>query len=79
MIFRWQEIDYEFVVKEAKRQGISRSEYIRRLIIRERKRKERQMKKNHPAEAILYYARKTGDKKSIKLAEKLVRRLEEVK
>ena len=44
MNFRWNDIDYEYVIRQAKKLGISRSEYLRRLILRDRKNKALRLK-----------------------------------
>lgn len=43
--FRWQDYDFEFIRKQADRLNISKSDYIRRLIQRDKEDYE----KKHPA------------------------------
>ena len=39
--FRWQDIDFNFAFKQATKQGISMSEYLRKLVTNERNKYEK--------------------------------------
>jgi hypothetical protein len=43
---RWQEEDFVFIEKDAKRQKITKSEYLRRLVQKEKEKYDRQTERN---------------------------------